>query len=318
MPPETGSPVPTPPATFDELVAVLQRRLPDLTPAQRLLAERVMADPEGVAFMTVGELAGATGVNESTVVRFASGLGLDGYPGLARLCRALLRTEAQLLRRFGHLGAVTGAGGPGGPPGAGDEDPLALAAAHDQANIARTLARIDRARWSEAVEVLAAAPRVHVLGLRKCHGVAHLLGQLLRTVRDDVDILGGGPGTLPEELRRVRPGDGFVGIAIHRYTRATVRAFRLAGQRGAATVALTDNPASPLAVAADHAFYAETTGVGVLRSLTAFTALVQALAGAVAAAGGDRTLAVLGGEEAVLEALAVYEPPARRRRQPTA
>ena len=63
-------------------------------PAQRLLAERVMADPEGVAFMTVSELATVTGVNESTVVRFASGLGLDGYPGLTRLCRAMLRAEA--------------------------------------------------------------------------------------------------------------------------------------------------------------------------------------------------------------------------------
>ncbi|HEX6419592.1 MAG TPA: MurR/RpiR family transcriptional regulator [Acidimicrobiales bacterium] len=305
----------SPPATFDELVAVLQRRLPALPPAQRLLAERLMADPEGVAFMTVGELAAATGVNESTVVRFAASLGLDGYPGLTRLCRAMLRAEAQLLRRFGHLDAVTGAG-----PLGGDQDPLALAAAHDQANVARTLARIDRAGWSAAVEALAAAPRVHVLGLRKCHSVAHLLGQVLRMVRDDVEILGAGPGTLPEEVRRVRAGDGFVGIALHRYTRDTVRAFRWAGQQGATTIALTDNPASPLAAGADHAFYAETTGVAVLRSLTAFTALVQALANAVAAAGGDRTRAVLDGEEAVLDALEVYEsaPVRRRRSVPTA
>lgn len=87
------------------------------------------------------------------------------------------------------------------------------------------------------------------------------------------------------------------------------------------TVALTDNPSSPLAAAADHTFYVETAGVAVLRSLTAFTSLAQALANAVAAAGGSSTRAALGVEEALLDELEVYEPvPPRRgdRRQPTA
>ena len=310
------------PATFDELVAVLQRRLPSLPPAQRLLAERVMADPEGVAFMTVTELAAVTGVNESTVVRFASGLGLDGYPGLTRLCRAMLRAEAQLLRRFGNLGELAGdVGDAADPLEGGTRDPLELAATFDQANIARTLARVDQAAWSAAVTALTAAPRVHVLGLRKCHSVAYLLGYLLRMVRDEVEVLTAGAGTLVEDLRRVRPGDCFAGIAIHRYTRDTVRGFRRAGAQGAVTVALTDNPSSPLAAAADHTFYVETAGVAVLRSLTAFTSLAQALANAVAAAGGSSTRAALGVEEALLDELEVYEPvPPRRgdRRQPTA
>jgi DNA-binding MurR/RpiR family transcriptional regulator len=308
-----------PPATFDELVAVLQRRLPSLPPAQRLLAERVMADPEGVAFMTVTELATVAGVNESTVVRFAAGLGLDGYPGLTRLCRAMLRAEAQLVRRFGNLGTL--AGDTTDPLDAGNNDPLELAVAFDQANIARTLARVDPAAWSAAVAALGDAPRVHVLGLRKCHSVAYLLGYLLRMVRDEVEVLTAGAGTLVEDLRRVRPGDCFVGIAIHRYARDTVRGFRRAAAQGAVTVALTDNPASPLAASADHTFYVETAGVAVLRSLTAFTSLAQALANAVAAAGGSRTRAALDAEEALLDELEVYEPaPPRRgdRREPTA
>ncbi|HET9612162.1 MAG TPA: hypothetical protein VFP06_21295 [Acidimicrobiales bacterium] len=61
--------------------------------------------------------------------------------------------------------------------------------------------------------------------------------------------------------------------------------------------------------------------MAVLRSLTAFTSLAQALANAVAAAGGSSTRAALGVEEALLDELEVYEPvPPRRgdRRQPTA
>jgi DNA-binding MurR/RpiR family transcriptional regulator len=294
-----------PPASYAELVSVLQQRMPTLTPAQRLLAERVMADPESVAFMTVSELAATANVNESTVVRFAAGIGLDGYPGLTRLCRAMLRDEAQLLRRFARVEDL--AAGGSGPTEAGLRDPLELATAFDQANIARTMARVDRSSWSAAVDALAEAPRVHVLGLRKCHSVAFLLGYLLRMVRDEVRILTPGVGTLVEDLRGVRPGDCFVGVSIHRYSRDTVRGFRQARARGATTVALTDNPSSPLAIAGEHAFYVETVGVSVLRSLTAFTSLVQALANAVAAARGAEARSALVLEERLLDEFDVYE-----------
>lgn len=296
----------TAPATFDDLVARLHERRSDLTPSQRLLAERVMADPETVAFMTVAELASAVGVNESTVVRFATSLGLDGYPGLTRLCRDRLRHEAQLLRRFSSLQAL--AADTHDPLELPDDyDPLAVAAANDQANIARSMARIDRETWSESVTAMAGAPRVHVLGQRKCHSVAHLLGYLLRMARDDVETLDSGAATLIEELRRVQPGDCFVAISVHRYSRDTVRALEWARSRGATTVALTDNPSSPLARLADHSFHLDTTGVAVLRSVTAFITLAQALANAVAVERGDSTQATLSEEETLLDRFEIYE-----------
>lgn len=284
------------PQSFDELATLLRSRLPDLTPSQRLLAERVLSDPEGVAFMTVTELAAAVGINESTVVRFASGLGLDGYPGLARLCREHLREQAQLLRRFANLESFA----------AQARHPLDLAVAFDQANIARSMARVDRPAWEQAVEALATAPRVHIVGLRKCHSVAHLFGFLLGLVREDVAVLGGTHGGLTDELRRVREGDCFVAASVHRYSADTVRAFDWAARRGATTVALTDNPASPLARTAGLAFYLDTTGVSVLRSMTAFVAFVQAMATAVAAARGTQARSELLVEEELLDEFGVY------------
>jgi len=285
------------PVTYDGLVSVLQERLPSLTRSQKLLAERVMADPEGVAFMTVTDLASAVGVNESTVVRFATGLGLEGYPGLTRVCRERLRAQAQLVRRFGNVERMT--------QGAGD--PLEIALGFEHANITRSLSGIDRKSWAKATKKLASAPRVHVLGMRKCHSVAYLLGYLLRMVRDEVATLSAGQGTLPEELRRVRRGDVFVTIGIHRYSRDTVRAFERAKKVKATTITLTDNPSSPLAAGADHVFYVETTGVAVLRSVTGFVAVAQAMANAVAAQRGVEARSALASEEELLIEFDVYD-----------
>jgi DNA-binding MurR/RpiR family transcriptional regulator len=288
-----------PPQTYDELLAELHRRGSALTRSQRLLADRVMADPEGVAFMTVSELAAAVGVNEATVVRFASGLGLEGYPGLTRLCRERLREQAQLLRRYSNLEQL----------GAEGADLLERTVALDRANITRTFAQITPEAWDEAVRALAAAPRVHVMGLRKCHAPAYLLGYLLGMLREDVSTIRGGAGALTDELRRVREGDCFVALSIHRYSAETVRAAGWARARGAHCVALTDNPSSPLATSAEQVFYVDAAGPAVLRSLTAFTSLVQALAAGVAQELGHEARSTLLREEELLEEFGVYEAP---------
>lgn len=291
------------PQTYDDLVTELRARGDRLTRSQRLLADRVLADPEGVAFMTVSELAAAVGVNEATVVRFATGLGLEGYPGLTRLCRQRLREQAQLLRRYDQLEQL----------GAGGGDLLERTVVLDRANITRSFAGIDPDAWDAAVRALAEAPRVHVLGLRKCHAPAYLLGFLLRMMREEVEIVTAGAGTLTDELRRIREGDCFVGISVHRYSVATARAGAWARARGAHCVALTDNPSSPLASSAEHVFYVDASGPSVLRSMTAFTSLVQALAASVAQLRGHHARSSLGQEEELLREFGVYldaEPPA--------
>jgi DNA-binding MurR/RpiR family transcriptional regulator len=284
------------PTTYKELEQLLRERFERLTPHQQRLAQRTLSDPEGCAFQTVTELAESVGVNESTVVRFATALGLRGYPELARLCQQRLREKAQLLERFEALHYLESV----------DEGALARAASFDQANIARTFANIDEQAWDEAVRALAAARIVQVVGLRKSFAPATLFRYLLGLVRDEVYQLGAVHGTLPDALRRLRPGDVLVGIAIHRYVRETVQALEFARRHGVTTIALTDNASSPLVRHADVVFYVEVAGVSILRSVTAVVSLVQALVGAVAMALGAHTRSALLLEEELLAEFNVY------------
>ncbi|WP_433756320.1 MurR/RpiR family transcriptional regulator [Nocardia sp. CA-135398] len=285
-------------ASFDELAVEIRRRMDSLSTAHKKLAQRVLSDPEAVAFMTVSELASAVDVNEATVVRFANGLGLKGYPGLTRLCRERLQEQAQLLRRFDNLEHLVAEG-----VGA-REQTVAL----DQANIARTFARIDDAMWDSAIDRLAHAPRVHVMGLRKCHAPAYLLTYLLRMLREDVSAIDATAGTLTDELRRVRAGDCFVAMSIHRYSLDTVRAAQWARQRGTHVVALTDTAVSPLAVSAHDTFYVDASSASILRSMTAFISLAQAMTGAVAQVLGHEVRPTLLEEEKLLSEFGVYAP----------
>jgi DNA-binding MurR/RpiR family transcriptional regulator len=296
-----AEPQPSAPGSFEDLLGTLRDRFDSLSPAHKKLADRVRADPEGIAFMTGSELAGVVGVNEATVVRFASTLGLQGYPGLTKLCREHLQEQAQLLRRFDDLEQVVAEGG----------SVTERTVAFDQANIARTFSRIDTVTWRSAVEYLANCPAVHVMGLRVCHAPVFLMGYLLGLIRENVWTITASAGMLTDDLRRVRPGDCFVSMSLHRYSADTIRATQWAHDVGAHVVTFTDNAGSPLAAIADDAFFIDTLGISVLNSMTAFTSLVQAITSGVAQIRGSDVRGVLLEEEKMLQEFAVYAPPAK-------
>jgi DNA-binding MurR/RpiR family transcriptional regulator len=282
-----------PPRNYPELRAELQARMPALAAGQRRIARVLLADPEATAFRSIGETAKIAEVHESSLVRFAASLGLPGYPALVKLCRQQLAEQAQLVRRFEQAAELTET-----------EELLGAAVEHDQQNIARTFARLDPESWTRAVDLLADADHVHVLGLRKCFTVAYLLAYLLHLVRPRVRQLTPSAGMIADDLRDLAPGDVFVAMSIHRYTADTVRALAEAKARGLHTIALTDNPASPLVPHADVTCYVETGGVTVLRSLSAFVSLVQVLATGVALRrGSDSELRL---DEQLLSAFDVY------------
>lgn len=300
------------PANYKELETLLRGEFEHFTPHQRRVAQRLLGDPEGCAFQTISQLADSADVNESTVVRFATSLGLGGYPDLVHLCQQRLRDKAQMVERFSTLNYLESVQG----------GLLPRVAAFDRANIERTFANVDEDVWKRSVGVLSRARRVFVVGHRKSFAPATLLAYLLGLVRDEVHQLGAGHGDLPDVLRRVGPGDVVVGLSIHRYVRDSVLAFDVAHRQGATTIALTDNPASPMVEHADHVFYVEVAGVAILRSMTAVVSLVQALASAVSTELGADTRASLLLEEELLDEFDVYvatawepeEPGPERRR----
>jgi DNA-binding MurR/RpiR family transcriptional regulator len=289
-----------PPQTFDELVEVLQGDFDDLTPNQRKIAELVMRDPERCAFMTISEMAAAVEVNEATVVRFAAALGLAGYAQLTKLCQQMLQDRLQMVRRFDSLDRQMADGG---------ADVFQRVAFSESGNLSRTFADLDPDRWRETVSAIASAERVYVLGLRLMYSVAHMLSYQLGLIRDDVFLLDLGFGDLPDRIRGVDEGDAFIGLGIHPYVKDTVRSLEHARGQDAKTIALTDRPSSPLARIADTSLYVDTTGGSLSRSLTGFCAMVQLLAGGVAAAGGDDVRERLSSEESFLDALHVHGPP---------
>lgn len=259
------------PADFEALRStVLARR--DALPKRVAQAALYMIDnADEIAFATTAEIARNAGVQPSTLVRFAQTIGFRGFSELQLLFRSRLRQGFPDYRE--RVDALRAA--PGDAPLTGLFHGFADAAEH---SVARLRQSLDEARLEAAVALLAKADIVYLVGARRVAPVtvylAYAFGKLgIRAVL--VDQLA---GLGPEQLAGAGPGDVVLAISYAPYAAATLDLVRLAAERKARILALTDSAASPLAARATHWLQVDEADHGAFRSLAASFALAMTLA----------------------------------------
>jgi DNA-binding MurR/RpiR family transcriptional regulator len=251
------------------LADALRSRGGSLSPAERRVAEVVVADPEAVAFGTVADVAERAGASPATVVRAATRLGFDGFPELQRAAQTelsqRLRPAAERIRQEG-----------GG-------DLLDRARATEAANVDDTLGRVDRAALDQAVTLLADPGRaVFVLSGDASSGIADQAASELSMLRPQVRHVTGTEVEVGRALTDLAAGDVVLALDLRRYDRWLVAAVDGAAEAGAEVVALTDGALSPLAARASYWFVVVAEGTGPFDSYVGALALLSTLTAGVA------------------------------------
>jgi DNA-binding MurR/RpiR family transcriptional regulator len=246
---------------------------------------------EEVAYLSARELGKRCGVSESTVIRAAQEQGYRGYPEYQLATRRLLAKRRTTVERFEARAGT---------------DPLERGFSQDLDNLRRTWAAVSPEAFDRAAELLTRAPRVWALAQRTPHAVAVLLKEGLGFLGVDAQLVAPGVHDLWDALERVRGGDLVVAVTFPRYTRQVVDVAREAKRKGAALLAISDGPASPLARHADMLLPAAYAMEGYLESFTASVCLVQALLLEVSRKLGPRALGELRHRETLWSERGVY------------
>lgn len=83
------------------LIGAITERMPTLSKGQKRIARFILEHYDSAAFMTANKLGREVQVSESTVVRFATELGYDGYPRLQKAMQELVRSKLTSLAAYG-------------------------------------------------------------------------------------------------------------------------------------------------------------------------------------------------------------------------
>ena len=253
------------------LLAEIERRLPDFSKSQKIISNYILQDYDKAAYMTASKLGAEVHVSESTVVRYAIELGFEGYPEFQHALQEIVRTKLTSFQRMEVTNNLIG-----------DGDVLTKVLLSDIDKIKRTVEEIDREAFDEAVDSIVNAKHIYILGLGSASVLARALNHSLRMIFDDVKlIMASSANEIYEQTISIGKGDVMIAISFPRYSKKVVNTVAFAKNSGAGVIALTDSAASPIASHADQALYARSDMASFSDSLVAPLSVINALVVAV-------------------------------------
>ncbi len=252
---------------FDKLNEIM----PTLSKGHRKIAEYITERYDKAAFMTASRLGQIVGVSESTVVRFATELGFEGYPELQRALKEYAGNKLTAVQRIDVMNdRLSG------------NDVYEKILEMDMDKIRKTLEEGDRAEFYRTVDTLCQAKNIYVIGARSAAVLARFLTFYFNMMFDNVKLVHTtSTSEMFEQILNIGEGDIMIGISFPRYSKHTVKAFRYASEQGAKVIAITDSKASPLAEYADNMLLARSDMVSFADSLVAPMSVINALIVAV-------------------------------------
>lgn len=247
------------------IIQRLNLRGQPLSKGHRRIAEYIAEHYDKAVFMTAAALGSVCGVSESTVVRFATAMGYEGYPELRETLASLVRQQLTSEQRFAIASSLQ------------ERDVLTTVLHNDEQNIRKTVEDLSQLDFDDVVSRLLAARRIYVMGLRSAAPLAQFMYHYLHQILDDVVLVHNTTGDVFEEIARIGEQDVLVGISFPRYSTRTLECMRFAKQNGAQVVGLTDGEMSPLHEEADVCLCASTDMASFVDSLAAPLSVINAL-----------------------------------------
>ena len=238
-----------------------------MSKGQKLLADYILKNYDKAVFLTAAKLGKVVGVSESTVVRFATQLGYQGYPGFQKALEELVRNKLNSIQRMEvTYGRIS------------QSEILASVLQSDIEKIKLTLANMDQNAFELAVETILNAKRIYVVGIRSCAPLANFLSFYLNLIFDNVtSVHTNSSSEIFEQLIRIGAEDVIIGISFPRYSMRTLKALEFASNRKAKVITLTDSVHSPMTLYSSCNLIARSDMASIVDSLVAPLSVVNAL-----------------------------------------
>lgn len=255
----------------NNILKEIEQKLPKFSKGQKNIANYILNHYDKAAYMTAAKLGLAAAVSESTVVRFAFELGYEGYPELQSELHEMIKNKLTSVQRIEVANQQIG-----------EDDVLDKVLNIDIEKIKKTLEETSRESFNGAVDSIANAKNIYVLGVRSSAILARFLVLYFNIIFDNVKLIDTtSQSEMFEQIMRIDEKDIMIGISFPRYSKRSAKAMQFAKDRGATVVAITDSEFSPIAKDADFFLQARSDMASFVDSLVAPLSLINALIVAV-------------------------------------
>jgi DNA-binding MurR/RpiR family transcriptional regulator len=251
----------------NELLKKIEIGYPKFSKGQKKLADFIRENYDKAAFLTAAKMGEEVGVSESTVVRFATALGYEGYPEFQKELEELVRIKLNSIQRMEVTYGRISQG-----------EILASVLQSDIDKIKQTMSTIDNDSFEMAVETILNAKKIYIIGIRSCAPLASFLAFYLNLICENViEVSTSSSSEVFEQMIRIGEGDVIIGISFPRYSMRTLKALEFASNRKAKVITLTDSVHSPMNLYSSCNLIARSDMASIVDSLVAPLSVINAL-----------------------------------------
>lgn len=270
------------PRDFAALKALVMARSQSLPRRLAQIAAFALDNPDEIAFGTAASIAAKAEVQPSTLVRLSQALGYQGFSDLQSVFRSRLRERVlNYDERLQQLRAHATAGSRAGVI----LDGFLTSA---ERSLAEARGGIEPEKLERAVDILAGAETVYLVGLRRSFPIAAYMAYAMGKLGIRNVLVDGLAGLGAEQMSFVSAADALVAISFTPYASETVALTQAGRAKQARIVSITDSAFSPVAPVADLWFEIVEANFEGFRSMSATLALAMSLSVAVAGRRAER------------------------------
>ena len=223
-----------------EVYQKVAEKMPSMSKAQEKIAKYILSHPNSIPFLTVEKLASLSGVSIATVTRFVTFLGYKGYPEFLKETQETIKEQVKSSERIKMKYIQE----------TDNSRKICEVFEDDMNNIKYTMEELNIFELKKAVNLLVNAKRIYIVARRSAVSLAVFFKYYLEIMFNNV-ILIENIEQIPKHINRGTGEDVIIGISFDKYAKSAVEIFTHLKNRGASTIAITDNMLSPLVPYAD-------------------------------------------------------------------
>ena len=250
-----------------DIITRMNEKFIKMSKGHKAVASYISDHYEQAVFMMAAKLGETVGVSESTVIRFAAGLGYEGYPEFQKELESWVKNKLNTVQKIGTK------------YGKSTQSEILNSVLHaDIEKIQDTLVSLDAVAFEAAVDIILEAETVYLVGVRSCEPLADFLHFYLNMIRGNIVLLKTTSVTeMFEQMIRISERDAIIGISFPRYSMRTLKAMEFANDRNAKVITVTDSIHSPMNLYSSCNLLARSDMVSIVDSLVAPLSLINAL-----------------------------------------
>lgn len=250
-----------------DVLVRIEGKYASMSKSHKAIAGFIKEHYDQAVFMTAAKLGEELSISESTVVRFASGLGYEGYPEFQKALADWVKNKLSNVQKMDVKYANHS-----------KSEILTSVLEADIEKLQDTIGNLDADAFETAVNVILGAENVYIIGLRSCAPLAEFLQFYLNMIRGNVTLLNStSVSETFEQMIRISDKDVMIGISFPRYSMRTLKAMEFANDRNAKVISLTDSIHSPMCLYSSCNLLARSDMVSIVDSLVAPLSVINAL-----------------------------------------